>query len=158
MSFLLRNNLTHNYKLFLISSYKFLFLSALVVSVGLFMAIRQQFPTWNTEIKFSLLHIQKVLFCLLSVFILSFITRKNYVLDVLARYSFCIFFLHGFVAWGYCIPLVRTTIQIYPELNTDIVKICLQTFVVLLSVVICILVGKLCKSIFGKYSRVLLGC
>lgn len=144
--------------IFIYKHWKFLILIACIVSFGLFIAIRQQFPTWNTEIKFSLLHVQKLLFCLLFIFFLTFIKQKNYFLDLLARYSFCIFFLHGIVAWGYCFPLVRTIVSTCPVLNTDFSMICLQTMAVFLSLVICIFIGKVFKCVFGKYSRLLLGC
>lgn len=101
----------------------------------------------------SIVHVQKLCFCLVLIYFLSFIKNKVKVLDILANYSFCIFFLHMYIGN----LVLRGTFTLLRPQN-DFYKILITFLDFGITVLICVGIGWIIKKVFGKYSRMIAGC
>ncbi|MFP6788342.1 MAG: acyltransferase [Thalassolituus sp.] len=93
--------------------------------------------------------LQKISMCIFIFYMLKAIELPK-IFDVLAKYSFAIFFLHPYFL--YLIGIVDSKFNYSQTLSIPI-----YLFSVLLCLSFCILVSKIIKSIFKKNSRYLIG-
>lgn len=112
-----------------------------------------RFGAWS--LRGTLFYIQKM--CLSGIFLILFKNwgeRQPDWLGQIAKYSFTIYFLHAFfllILYSLLMPL--STLNIILPL-----KLFMVCFIFLLSsIALSILVGRLFKGLFGKYSRMLVG-
>lgn len=103
-----------------------------------------------SESRSSLFYLQKLAIASIAIHILSHI-KASKILDVFARYSFPLYFIHYFVnfAFGNKIDIIINEINLFVGS-----KLLLHSFfVITISLVICIIIRK----IFGKYSKYIFG-
>lgn len=101
----------------------------------------------------SLIHIQKITFGLLLIGLLSSINKPSMVLDILARYSFTIYFLHVITINNI---LEKLHLLINPSSNLGKILICLASIVLGIAVIVTFAVCM--KKVFKKNTRMLIGC
>lgn len=107
---------------------------------------------------YTLFYFQKLALIFILIVLLDKIKEKNYVLDCLARYAFCIYFLHTYLAAKVFIPGFYKLGLLYAQIIPGWLSVLLATISTLLTFLACIVIGKLIQMIFGKKSRMILGC
>ena len=99
----------------------------------------------------DIMFIQKIVMCL---FFMVWLNRhenySNIYIDILAKISFPIYFLHGYILY-----FIRTTKAFY-NITFDYPWVMFFIFVLLI-VIICILIAVLIQRVFPKYSIMLIG-
>lgn len=131
-------------------------LVALYLTFAIFIIYAQYHPKAENHADFIyyLVYCQKVVETLVLYHICCLIKNKILILDTIARYSFCVYFLHVFVGMNILI-IFNNLVWNGSSLAGNLV---LSWGCTILSVFVCILIGWLCKKTFGKYSRMILGC
>ena len=104
----------------------------------------------------QLFYIKNITLILLIYYALLRVKNTIYFLDVLARYSFCIYFLHVFIRQN-LYPVVLKGIDCVGGLRTNFAKFSVSAGVFVLTVLICIAIGRMLQRYCGKYSRMICG-
>lgn len=112
------------------------------------------FPIMN-----ALWYFQKIFLILILLIFVERLYKHlglNKYLDILARYSFCIFFLH--VCLGIpIITLIFNKLLNYVDKNYLLTMVLLNIIAICFTLLLSVLIGFLGKKIFGKRSRMFLG-
>ncbi len=100
----------------------------------------------------ELMIIQKIFFCLFfMIFLNRFENYKFKLLEIIANYSFGIYFIHGIVLWG--IVMIKSELGFSFSSNSFIIYCLMALLVFFLSLMASLFI----KRIFPKYSRYLVG-
>lgn len=137
----------------------YIVISTVLIASGNWLFINN--VTWQvkcTVLCYSI--ISKSLFCVSLLFFFEWFDKNGHmsakkVLAILADYSFAIYFLHNFLIYYYEMnqEQIRSIL-----LGLSAHKLHFVAFIATIGVIIvCVLVSKLVRMIFGKYSRLLIG-
>lgn len=139
----------------LLRQYFLLILSvACIASVGVFVLYSHnvQEMRYGMNAIYSVSYIQKIALTFLSILLFKRIEHRQIrILNMLATYSFAIYFLHTLVDLG----KVRTYLfcDLFPQLNTGAILLGYGAVILIVTLGLSVLL----KRVFGRYSRRLIG-
>lgn len=148
------------YKTIIVPHFKYNFIS-LVISFFILEMIIFVLLVWFPKFRYfdnivhSFIYLKTLIFIPILYIALEKINNRNFILDTIASYSFCLYFFHCFVLQVY-IVLSGPLINKFTHHNSFL---CVLTSVLLIVITILtiIAIGYIIKRIFGKYSRWIIG-
>ncbi|EGB15521.1 hypothetical protein DND132_2317 [Pseudodesulfovibrio mercurii] len=101
----------------------------------------------------SVYFMQKMMILFVTVKILQMLKQRNfYIINLLASYSFAIYFLHT-VAFRFCSWVLLTIVPDSSQLNWPVAAMLLA----IMALALTILLSVGCKKVLGRYSRMIIG-